>query len=788
MSFKSIGTFISDIQKLKGVAEPLDAIKTAAEGLKGVPNIFKKIAISKSGLTGDFAAAAADVAGLAAAETGASAATVGFGAALSAAGAAAKAFFVALATNPVTYIAAGLAVALAATYKIAHAFDDAVEQAQNSASEYQSSQTELSSLNSELETTNSRIKEIQASGTISLTDEAELSKLKSQRSELENQIQLQKQLKDGNQQTAVRDAEKVLTYGNSQYEGLSHSPHQGTFNTNILDRAQTDLSKLQELQAKKKDLESKLLQANYGSAGYKSISKELKKNQSAIDKYSESLSEKTTTIQDQYDTLFSAYQDGNLSSSQIETMRDAYQVLSDIGSVNMTGTEKSLNNLNTFFSSDMGHSGIEDYLTRVAKSGGDVNEALAHLGLTAKDLGTNSKDLRAYFNDLAKAAEDASSSVQKVDGSFSGIASAFDSQNGGDNLDSFLDFLSKANQLKKAGKTGTDDFQSVSTFMSGSTDIKSSLENYQKNVDYLEKYLSKDKEGTYSTTESGMKQWAKDITEVGNNALAAGKQIETTDDLAKELGTSAGVLELALSAFQDYDISTPFDNLPRAAENLEKAKAELTSLQELYDSMDAGDTKKALGESIDSFQAQIDAANGDLSKLDKDIVLNMKLTYDLAEIQAQIDHVQDIVTNSGDNQSKSENLAELIALKEQKNKILLEGMNLTEEAVITISPKYKMSNDSIGKLQGLLATGKDFDGNQLSEKAIVSIQTQISNLSSIKGEILTAFRDAHPEITAETDTSVAEATFNEWINSEEGKKVEAKVEAKQMRLCSKLLI
>lgn len=778
MSFKSIGTFISDIQKLKGVAEPLDAIKTAAEGLKGVPNIFKKIAISKSGLTGDFAAAAADVAGLAAAETGASAATVGFGAALSAAGAAAKAFFVALATNPVTYIAAGLAVALAATYKIAHAFDDAVEQAQNSASEYQSSQTELSSLNSELETTNSRIKEIQASGTISLTDEAELSKLKSQRSELENQIQLQKQLKDGNQQTAVRDAEKVLTYGNSQYEGLSHSPHQGTFNTNILDRAQTDLSKLQELQAKKKDLESKLLQANYGSAGYKSISKELKKNQSAIDKYSESLSEKTTTIQDQYDTLFSAYQDGNLSSSQIETMRNAYQVLSDIGSVNMTGTEKSLNNLNTFFSSDMGHSGIEDYLTRVAKSGGDVNEALAHLGLTAKDLGTNNKDLRAYFNDIAKAAEDASSSVQKVDGSFSGIASAFESQNGGDNLDSFLDFLSKANQLKKAGKTGTDDFQSVSTFMSGSTDIKSSLENYQKNVDYLEKYLSKDKEGTYSTTESGMKQWAKDITEVGNNALAAGKQIETTDDLAKELGTSAGVLELALSAFQDYDISTPFDNLPRAAENLEKAKAELTSLQELYDSMDAGDTKKALGESIDSFQAQIDAANGDLSKLDKDIVLNMKLTYDLAEIQAQIDHVQDIVTNSGDNQSKSENLAELIALKEQKNKILLEGMNLTEEAVITISPKYKMANDSIGKLQGLLATGKDFDGNQLSEKAIVSIQTQISNLSSIKGEILTAFRDAHPEITAETDTSVAEATFNEWINSEEGKKVEAKVEAK----------
>ena len=742
-------------------------------------------------MTGEAAAAAANVAGLAAAETGASAATVGFGAALSAAGAAAKAFLVSLATNPVTWIVAALAAAAAVAYKTAHAFDDAVEQAQNSASEYQSSQTELSSLNSELDTTNSRIKEIQASGTISLTDEAELSKLKAQRTELEQQIALQKQLNKGKQQTAAKDATKVLTdkdIKDTSWDALKslgglHSPHQGAVKVDVLESAKSDLSKLQELQSKKKDLESKLLQADYGSAGYKSISNELQKNQKAIDKYSESLSEKTTTIQDQYDTLFSAYQDGSLSSSQIKTMREAYQVLSDIGSVNMTGTEKSLNALNTFFSSSMGHSGIQDYLTRVAASGGDVNKALKNLGLSLSDLGlkdnaSGAEALSRYFKDLAKSAEEASSSIQKVDGSFSGIATAFESQNGGDNLDSFLDFLSQANQLKEAGKTGTDDFQSVSTFLSGNADIKSSLENYQKNVDYLEKYLSKGSDGAYSTTASGMKQWAKDITEVGNNALAAGKQIETTDDLAKELGTSAGVLELALSAFQDYDISTPFDNLPRAAENLEKAKTELSSLQELYDSMDAGDTKNKLGESIDSFQAQIDAANGDLSKLDKDIVLNMKLTYDLAEIQAQIDHVQEIVKNSGDNQSKSENLAELIALQEQKNKTLMSGMNLTEKAVIEISPEYKMANDSIGKLQGLLASGKDVNGNKLSEEAIVTIQTQIANLSALKGEILTAFNDAHPEITAETDTSVAEATFNEWINSEEGKKVEAQVEAK----------
>lgn len=765
-------------------------VKTAAKGLENLPNAFKKLAISKSGLTGEAAAAAADVAGLAAAETGASAATTGFGAALSAAGAAAKSFFVTLAGNPLTWLAASMAVAVVAIAKVTSAFKDSVSAASDAKSEYQSATSELSSAQSELDNAQSQLSELKQKMTsvggfdkLSLVDQAEFQQLRRTTSELEKQVKYKKQLAQIKASTAAEtavsaletkgaktlsDRDNLSTFFSGQGSGMGNADRASTSKT-VIQSVQQDLSKLKELQQKQQDAYKNLDSAQEGFFGKDKYKRLIDIYGKDIDEYKNNLSENVAVIQEQYDTLFSAYQKGTLNEEQIASMREAKQILSDYSSLDMTGTEKSLNNLNTFFSSDMGHSGIEDYLTRVAKSGGDVNEALAHLGLTAKDLGTNNKDLRAYFNDIAKAAEDASSSVQKVDGSFSGIASAFESQNGGDNLDSFLDFLSKANQLKKAGKTGTDDFQSVSTFMSGSTDIKSSLENYQKNVDYLEKYLSKDKEGTYSTTESGMKQWAKDITEVGNNALAAGKQIETTDDLAKELGTSAGVLELALSAFQDYDISTPFDNLPRAAENLEKAKAELTSLQELYDSMDAGDTKKKLGESIDSFQAQIDAANGDLSKLDKDIVLNMKLTYDLAEIQAQIDHVQDIVTNSADDQSKSENYAEMIALQEQKNKTLMAGMNLTEKAVIEVSPAFKVTDDAIGSLQKMIAKGVDKDGKKLTLEKKVKIQGEISNLEDMQSVLLEKFHETHPEITAETDTSEAEATFNEWVNSEEGK-------------------
>ncbi len=47
-------------------------------------------------------------------------------------------------------------------------------------------------------------------------------------------------------------------------------------------------------------------------------------------------------------------------------------------------------------------------------------------------------------------------------------------------------------------------------------------------------------------------------------------------------------------------------------------------------------------------------------------------------------------------------------------------MNLTEKAVIEISPEYKMANDSIGKLQGLLASGKTDDVTYIRNHRLIS--------------------------------------------------------------------
>ena len=73
---------------------------------------------------------------LAGAQTTATATTSGFSAAMTGLGASLKTVFISLATNPFTYLVAGLTVGVIALHKYITAFDDAVNKAQESQSEY----------------------------------------------------------------------------------------------------------------------------------------------------------------------------------------------------------------------------------------------------------------------------------------------------------------------------------------------------------------------------------------------------------------------------------------------------------------------------------------------------------------------------------------------------------------------------------------------------------------------------------------------------------------------------
>lgn len=92
-----------------------------------------------------------------------------------------------------------------------------------SSGEYETTKSELNSLNSQLDETKSRIEELQSmkkDGTITVADEAELSKLQQQNSELERQVALKESLAKKQAEVVAKDAKKVSETGQTYTEAM----------------------------------------------------------------------------------------------------------------------------------------------------------------------------------------------------------------------------------------------------------------------------------------------------------------------------------------------------------------------------------------------------------------------------------------------------------------------------------------------------------------------------------------------------------------------------------------
>lgn len=99
----------------------------------------------------------------------------------------------------------------------------ASEKLDKSSGEYETTKSELNSLNSQLDETKSRIEELQSmkkDGTITVADEAELSKLQQQNSELERQVALKESLAKKQAEVVAKDAKKVSETGQTYTEAM----------------------------------------------------------------------------------------------------------------------------------------------------------------------------------------------------------------------------------------------------------------------------------------------------------------------------------------------------------------------------------------------------------------------------------------------------------------------------------------------------------------------------------------------------------------------------------------
>lgn len=422
--------------------------------------------------------------------------------------------------------------------------------------------------------------------------------------------------------------------------------------------------------------------------------------------------------------------------------------------------------------------------------GQHISNLLADIGSTAKDtaeqmhftgdLGSVADAFGDYYDVISAEAEAAGMSIdayfdkliknaerygQVVDGTITGIGTAFETKNAGDDYVTLDGYLTQAKTLFDQGLTGTDDFKTVAEMISANVD--SSAESFKANYDKLQRYFTKDKEGNF--TKTGINNFVDDLTLALDKN---GKAFENSAEAANAMGMSTEVFETVLGRLGDYDlkgfsedIQDIYFDLPRSAESLHKAESSLESLKEVYNSMTAGDSKDRLGIQIDKFSDQIIEAQNDISKLDTDIVMELKVEYDLATLQTEIDAAKQKAMAGGG----TEAWAETISSQQNYIATALSSMNLTD---VSMPVEFTVAGDSIAKLQSQLQEALA-SGNT---KKAYEIQAEISNQLEIQQDILDAFRNAHPEITAETDTKTAQKTLDDWINKEGGKYIIENIE------------
>lgn len=130
----------------------------------------------------------------------------------------------------------------------------------------------------------------------------------------------------------------------------------------------------------------------------------------------------------------------------------------------------------------------------------------------------------------------------------------------------------------------------------------------------------------------------------------------------KEKGTDA--VETMLDALKAYGYVEPLKDIKYSTENVKEYKNALQGLEDVYDSMENGDSKKRLkkllkgynlgGVHIDGFEEELEKYQNDMDNLPEEKIIRIKLEYDLSSIQQQIDQLQAVANEGGDSQTWAE--------------------------------------------------------------------------------------------------------------------------------------
>ncbi len=669
-------------------------------------------------------------------------------------------------TSPVGMIAAATAATVGILALIDHftvTRDKALASAQEASQNFKNTQEELSSLDSQYQANQKRITELNAlksNGTITASGRSELEMLEKENIALETQINSKNTLRDMEQQKANQTGKKYLEKketglatlyndkGRRHYKN-PETPDIYTESVTDAEAIQLSIEKVREFKAEIEDLQKKKDSA--------SSDQEKEKYQDDIDQYQKAIDALETDMGERATEMSGVL--STMTDTSSRAYKDARRALDAYNARELSTQDQDTQSIATTLDMQANDS-MQNYLLDLARAGKLTQDSFKNLGLNAKSFGVeNLETVVDYFNQIAAAADNASESISNVDGTFSGIEAAFQTENSGDSYEKAGNYLLKAKEMVDEGRYNTDDVQSVAKMIGA--DPEDIAGTFQQKYQKMMNFFTFDESGNMS--EDGVNQFIQEYESRRDELEKAGKAFQSTGEAAKDMEISAEAFEILMGRAQEHGID--FGGMIKSSEEFEYAKDRLEELKTMYGDMDDSEDSKNLKERLTGWEEHLAACQDDLSQLDPTITAQILFAYDLAQLEQDVEEAKAVSEFGGD----SSDWANTLAAQKNYRSAAEEALGFNKEG-FEVPKEYSAVDEAISKLQDKLPGA--------SEEEKVQIQAEISNLMDLQNDLLKAFSESEYTIGLDQDSTAEEwnAAFQSFMDDEGDGKLTAMTE------------
>lgn len=710
-------------------------------------------------------------------------------------------------------------------------FEEAKEKAEDSRNAYENTASEVETLNSKLETTGKRIKELKAQGTLSITEQEELSNLEAQNEQLSRQLAIKEKLATYQQGVAAKDAENVLTKKSTYTTGKTVTTKDNYGNT--IQSAEYKSGDIIDQTRDKQELLNEKTK-EYNSLLYEKNQKKLESLDKQISDLNGEIADNLSEINNQYGSLFD--EDGNViegyentverankvidqcttSTNELEEAQNGVSESSKEASVsveslsdNISNLSELQKNLNSALESSKSATGLTtEEITNLTNAYSELDsfdasklfentangihlnkEELARLNeeLESSKLEEFGSKLKSLEQDLAEAmlnGEDTSGieaeieQVKQLQAQYEGLCSSYNkwltAKSGGNERDSYESVGSGYKDMKEILNQGWYGDESLNAYLDLLLSASERTGDAQKDFEKLNKTIS-------GTSHSLMDYWQFD----GNNKLVTDGLFDFLDDVNKKFGDAyASIDESGKYAF-DFtgdrlqEVADEFGTTTEMVQLFERAMIDAGM------AVDLGDT-----ESIDTLQEKLDSVNETLKETGKEPV-NINVNVDnLDAVDSEIENAKNLVNSLtesdgtlrvGVEQSDYNNALSILT------SLITKKSELQNPALMTVDWSSDPSSE-IEKALGLLQQFKK-DSDALDAKIKVGadtteaqkkIQTDLNSINGLSDEIKTKLglddEDFKNKIASVKETNVdVEAGVN--IKQEDIASIESTINA-----------